>query len=73
MVSLCLVVVLVVGGQKSVRRTAYTHQEEMKVVQARTDEFVAETENVLSPFVRFPTNFLELSSYLDNLTKPNAK
>ena len=65
MASLCLVLV-VVDGQKSVRRTAYTHQEEMKVVQARTDEFVAETENVL-------TNFLELSSYLDNLTKPNAK
>ena len=71
LVSLCLVVV--VDGQKSVRRTAYTHQEEMKVVQARTDGFVAETENVLWPFVRFPTNFLELSSYLDNLTKQNAK
>ena len=48
LVSLCLVVVVVVvDGQKSVRRTAYTHQEEMKVVQARTDGFVAETENVL--------------------------
>ena len=46
LVSLCLVLV-VVDGQKSVRRTAYTHQEEMKVVQARTDGFVAETENVL--------------------------
>ena len=33
LVSLCLVVVVVVDGQKSVRRTAYTHQEEMKVEQ----------------------------------------
>ena len=38
--------VAVVPGEKSVSRTAYTHQEEMKV-EARTDGFVAETENVL--------------------------
>ena len=44
LVSVSLLVV-VVPGEKSVSRTAYTHQEEMKVVQARTDEFVA--ENVL--------------------------